>query len=559
MARILPKLNFDLGAAGGILSEFADVYHRDKSLEASIEQERQRSQQGLDKLSIETYGTPGLFEMDETGSADFVSDLFVDQVNQATGIPSYDYSGMSEADRNMFDEEILNIHDTYSKLPAGPDKAVNKALAIKTAHSKKGLSPVQELNPKYASSIVLDETGKRPLTLSERGQQRDIKGQKEIQDMRGNQALEQISESKGWDYNIMKDRIGLTGAEDRETILTRIDAQLKADISKMDINQDYDLEKMAKQFGYSTSLLESEWDLRKDVEKMNREFEQMGIDKQLNWEEEREGLRHRFDMIKMDKKHGMNLEFQKNEFSHVEMLHDKSFENEKVMKSLDQTYNKELKIMGFNNAKEMQKLGFENSWEAMKYLEASKRSNIEYEKKFDSAQKLLFYNLMKKDAIEKEGRDKVWWKEMEKYKKGMKAEAAAKMTVAGMPDLVFPLATKTGEWESSWMGFDEGDWLDKLDSEFLQKAKAGGGQALVDMAEVEPDNPLVQLYLDNINHVLETMGAPKTPDGEWDDSTLGWFGNVDFQNWSDFDKKKATRHWETLLSLKLQVETAQGK
>jgi hypothetical protein len=357
----------------------------------------------------------------------------------------------------------------------------------------------------------------------------------------------------------MKDRIGLTGAEDRKTILTRIDAQLKADISKMDINQEYDLEKMAKQFGYSTSLLESEWDLRKDVEKMNREFEQMGIDKQLNWEEEREGLRHRFDMIKMDKKHGMNLEFQKNEFSHVEMLHNKSFENEKVMKSLDQTYNKELKIMGFNNAKEMQKLGFENSWEAMKYLEASKRSNIEYEKKFDSAQKLLFYNLMKKDAIKKEGRDKVWWKEMEKYKKGMKAEAAAKMTVAGMPDLVFPLATKTGEWESSWMGFDEGDWLDKLDSEFLQKAKAGGGQALVDMAEVEPDNPLVQLYLDNINHVLETMGAPKTPDGEWDDSTLGWFGNVDFQNWSDFDKKKATRHWETLLSLKLQVETAQGK
>ena len=141
----------------------------------------------------------------------------------------------------------------------------------------------------------------------------------------------------------------------------------------------------------------------------------------------------------------------------------------------------------------------------------------------------------------------------------MKAEAAAKMTVAGMPDLVFPLATKTGEWESSWMGFDEGDWLDKLESEFLTKAKGGGGQALIDMAEVEPDNPLVQMYLDNINHVLETMGAPKTEEGEWTDSTLGWLGNVDFQNWGDRDKTKAIRHWETLLTLKRQIETAQGK
>lgn len=568
-----PLRGIDEAGAGGFLGELADFALGYKKLEqgerqidlteeemrATLELEREKSQQVMDTLSVETYGTPGLFEKGEDDRMGFVSDLFIDQVNPATGIPTYDYSGMAATDFEALNTSVKDIHKTYEAMPDDPNKAVNRALALRGAHAKHGISPIQALNPKYASSVELDETGTRLLTLAERGEKLQQTGRVQIQTMRGAQALEEISTSKGFDFNLMSTRIDLQGDEDRETILAKIDAQLTADIKTMDLTQDYNMETKAVEFGYSSELLEAEWDLRKDVELMNQEFEQMGIDKRLNWEEERLGLTQAFEVIKMDKQHSMNLEFQANKFTHVEMLHDKSFENEKIMASIDKNYKVELKTLGFTQAKELKKLGFDNSWEAMKYLEGAKRSNLEYEKKFDAKEKLFMYNLMKKDALEKEGRDKEWWKGMEKYKRGMKIEAAAKMTVAGMPDLVFPLATKTGEWESSWMGFDEGDWLEKLDSEFLKKAKGGGGQALIDMAEVEPDNPLVQMYLDNINHVLKTMGAPQTPDGEWDESTLGWFGNVDFQNWSDSDKTTAIRHWETLLSLKMQVETAQGK
>lgn len=555
-------IGVDPRGAGRLLSDIADyglardqlgmqqaqIDSTTEATAAALELQKQKVGIDVQKLGIEHFGAP-IYELGPEGKVQIVSDLMIGAVNPATGHPMFDKSKATPEQSAFISEGEARVNATYASMKPGTYDPYEQQKAYNTVYRGAGLTQEQVVNPKYKGVIVEDG---RPVTLEEL-RQRDV-GQQQLnlEELRGVNAFISIAESKDWDYKIMERSLQLTGTEDRKTIIARADKLLETELAKMEVGQTYDLEKMSKQTGFNLELLEAEWDFKKDAQMAG-----------LDWEKERLQLVQDFDYLMQQTGHSFAKELQDDKFTHIEMLHDKSFENEKVMASIENVYTKELQQLGFANAKDLKNMGFEHAWDVTTYLEGAKRSNLEYATIAENESKIMMYNLFRRDAIEDRGYAEKWYKELENYKVAMKSEAAAKMTVAGMPNLVYPLAMKTGEWESSWMGFNESDWIEGLNTEFLDPAKAGGGQALVDMAEIEPDNPLVQMYLDNIDHVLTTMGAPKTPGGNWTDSELGanvWvFGHPKFHNWGDATKKEALQAWETLLLLRGQIKDAQSK
>jgi len=115
MAKILQKLNVDMGAAGGLLSEIADfklkadqqeldemqadrLYEqtqaqtREAEAQTELKQEevdlaRDALQVDLDKSMIEQYGAP-VAKITEQGVA-FKEDIFKDEINPVTGKKVY--------------------------------------------------------------------------------------------------------------------------------------------------------------------------------------------------------------------------------------------------------------------------------------------------------------------------------------------------------------------------------------------------------------------------------------------------------------------------------------
>ena len=123
------------------------------------------------------------------------------------------------------------------------------------------------------------------------------------------------------------------------------------------------------------------------------------------------------------------------------------------------------------------------------------------------------------------------------------------ITVLGAnPEIIRPIDNSrwTGEWETSHLGFDEGEWLHKLEVNFSSQARKGGAVAMAQVAALDPDNPQVQMFEDNLDQLMEVMGHPEEKAKGAMAQMADEFGlSVDFYNILDWDKGEArTKYYE---------------
>ena len=247
----------------------------------------------------------------------------------------------------------------------------------------------------------------------------------------------------------------------------------------------------------------------------------------------------------------------------IEFLSRKSFENEKAMAAINNNYGKELQALGFKNAKALKEYEFDNAWQVMQFLEKQKMARLEF--KDDS--RFLMYLTAQKDALAKEGRLQDWWKDQQSIVNQTKIGQSAKATLTQMPQLFMPITNQGLQWESSMMGYDEDDFISGANETIISAFDSGGTQAIEDLAKIDPENPMIQMAVDNIDHLLKTMGAPPDADGNYgeesqiDGALFGLLGKIDFYNATMTGETAANAKvlYESLVYHKNRIRTAQGK
>ena len=552
-----PLRGIDEAGAGGFFGELADAYLGYKKLEqgetlveqgqesldiereqllATVASQKAGLQQELSLKSIETFGADVL-KMTDKG-IEFKDDFFIPAKNPITGDPLYDVppdleedvkAGLSAASTTYTDimkgtDKSLSWSQRMSQMQVAQHRGMGEDLqkdydkAKANVYRGLGIGPRMVQNPAYAGAKFEQTAGGmwQPIPL-------DIRTQERVGDIESGLITKRAEEervSKSYDLGL--------------------------DLERMEVGQSYDLEKLSVGKDYRIEELQALWEFKNEAAAVD-----------MNFQKELGEILHGFKLIEMNKQHGFSKELASGEFAHIELMASKSFDNEKVMAALHQSYSKELQELGFKDAKELKKYDFENAWEVTKFLEEQRNKRQE----FTSDDKWAFYLQARRDALEDRDSSEEWWKKQQAHIRGTKLESASKATLAALPKITMPLNLQSGEnkWESSWMGYDEGDYIEGAMENFVKPASEGGLQALEDLASVDPESHLVQMFLDNVDTVLETMGAPVDPDGAFTTSKLGGiFGEVDFWNKLDWDKEKAMNLFNTLQSFKTRIDIAKG-
>ena len=529
-----PLRGIDEAGAGGFFGELADAYLGYKKLEqgetlveqgqesldiereqllATVASQKAGLQQELSLKSIETFGADVL-KMGETG-VEFKGDYYIPAKHPVTGGPVYD---VPEDKRAELEYGLYQASQPYTQMTPGSFDPADLVLAKDAVYRNLGIDKRMVQNPIYAGAKFeeIEGGGYRPIPL-------DIRSQEKAGDIESGLIRKRAEEER------------VSKSHD-----------LVLDLERMEVGQSYDLEKLSVGKDYRIEELQALWEFKNEAAAVD-----------MNFQKELGEILHGFKLIEMNKQHGFSKELASGEFAHIELMASKSFDNEKVMAALRQSYSKELQELGFEDAKELKEYDFENAWEVTKFLEEQRNKRQE----FTSDDKWAFYLQARRDALEDRDSSEEWWKKQQAHIRGTKLESASKATLAALPKITMPLNLQSGEnkWESSWMGYDEGDYIEGAMENFVKPASEGGLQALEDLASVDPESHLVQMFLDNVDTVLETMGAPVDPDGAFTTSKLGGiFGEVDFWNKLDWDKEKAMNLFNTLQSFKTRIDIAKG-
>ena len=545
---LLKKLRqIDEGAVGSLFSDIADVIIADRKMDqddtrldltsqqvqSSIDTAKQGLQAEASKLSMSTYGTPGMLEVTDDGSYQMPDDLFIEDKNPVTNQPNFDYSKLTKEEKGQLSESMVQSSMPYESMrnPDGalsPENEANFNIAMTGVQRNFGLSPKKVFNEKKygGQGLVLDDSGTRILTLQE------------IQ----NKSAAEASTGSQKDIIVAK-----TEAEEK-----LIKARGSETVSQLQLGYEHDFAKIAAETGAKKEVLEAEYELREEFQgneqAFAREIKQIDID----WE-----------IWKTNTNNSFAKEMAREKIRSIEMLHSKSFENQKAMAAINNNYGKELQALGFQNAKDLKKYEFDNSWQVMQFLEKQKMARLEFK---DDSQYMM-YLTAQKDALAKEGRVQEWWKEQQAIVNQTKIGQAAKATLTQMPQLFMPVTNQGLQWESSMLGYDEDDFISGANETMVSAFNNGGTQAIEDLAKIDPENPMIQMAVDNIDHLLKTMGAPPDENGNYgqeskiDGALFGLLGKIDFYNATMTGETAANAKvlYESLVYHKNRIRTAQGK
>tara|TARA_R100001463_G_scaffold135011_1_gene197777 strand:- start:9586 stop:11229 length:1644 start_codon:yes stop_codon:yes gene_type:complete len=545
---LLKKLRqIDEGAVGSLFSDIADVIIADRKMDqddtrldltsqqvqSSIDTAKQGLQAEASKLSMSTYGTPGMLEVTDDGSYQMPDDLFIEDKNPVTNQPNFDYSKLTKEEKDQLSESMVQSSMPYESMrnPDGtlsPENEANFNIAMTGVQRNFGLSPKKVFNEKKygGQGLVLDDSGTRILTL---------------QEIQNKSATETSTEAQ-------KEIIS-TKTESEEKL---IKARGREAVSQLELGYKHDFDKIAAQTGAKKEVLEAEYELREELQGNDQDFAR-----------ELKEIDIEFETWKTTTNNSFAKEIAREKIQSIEMLHSKSFENEKAMAAINNNYSKELQDLGFQNAKDLKEYEFDNSWQVMLFLEKQKMARLE----FEDDSRFMMYLTAQKDALAKEGRMEEWWKDQQAIVLNQKLTKQSKDTLTMMPELFMPITNQGHEWESSWFGYNEDDFIAGANKNLVEPLGDGGVAALEDLARNDPENPMIQMVVDNIDHLLKTMGAPPDADGNYgeesqiDGAFFGVAGKIDFYNatLTGVTADRAGILYRSLAMYKKRIKTAQGK
>ena len=531
-----------MGAAGGLLSEIADFKLKADQQELAEMQadrmfqlEKEAVQSQKDKISTEVelesikqYGAP-IYTVDPD-TMDIVQqkDIFEGAKHPITGKPIYDVTPEQELDVKV---GLQEVEATYSQLP-GHDPA-DKEKAISGVYNKLGIKPRQQLSSKYAGlSYEMTEDGTpRFVPLSEKQTEKQTVG-----------AIKQIDATTEATMmiNIGKHNLDMSGWKEKTAI------QKVNELDKLEFATEQDLKKIAATGAISLNELRITQEFKEQMEKEGRDWKIQYQENEFKWKSKEA----EFDR-------DLRTYLQTENLSWQQMMSRQSLEDKKLMTKLETKYQKELLELGHANALELKKLGLESALEVTQYLEEQKMIR----KQFDNDSEWMRYLQTRKYVEEGRDYDKAWWKEQQGIVNEMKlAEEerkkyqSAQIALADQNlEILKPLnlGRWTGQWETSWMGFDEGEWLAKMKENFLAPAQSLI-EPLKDSASMKGvdgktiNDPLIEQFLANIRALKKTMGDPE--------KTMELNGvKVNFYNDTDWDAGDARATYQSLLNLETVI------
>lgn len=541
MARILPKLNFDLGAAGGLLSEIADfklkadaqdfaetqadrLYEQEvkqtELQESEIDIARKSMQVDLDTTMIEQFGG-ATHEITKDG-VQAKGDIFIDAVHPVTGQKIYDVpTGMQD----QVQIGLADVEARYSQLPRDNETLTQKRIAEGNVYRELGLQNKKIIDrSKYPGlSMEMTESGPRLIPLTEKSQEKSVEGSIEVMTAQGKIDMSNWEEKSASERIHEYTKIGMLGEQD----LLKLAYESRTRYSELKATQEF-----------QRSMAGEDRDWKTEFSQNEHKWETM---------ERREGE----TFTKMIK--GMDRTWQ-------EWLTNKSFSDSKIIAELDFEYRKELSGMGIESSKELQSERLESAFEVAKYLEEQKmqrdvfKSEEDWARYFQSTHDARLYQKTQLDYV---NQLKIGDEERKKL-------TAATLAVAQLAEsdakVVQPLdlAAWTGDFESKWLGMDEGDWVKEVKNQIIKPAQVYR-EPLKTLAMASRDkdgkyipDPYVEQFISNIQELRKTMGDPEAKTGS------GVY-KINFWNTLDWDAGEALVLYKELMTIEYDMRTARGE